>query len=194
MCDAHSFPPPAPPQATTGQAGPHLQSHARGVERTLPCWEVLWAPVPAHQGLCPHLLEAELWSSVSGPSPRDSGLQNPLTALPKDRKWGEQPLPIIDPLSIRSCNHTTFPSRCVLPWAEFQSLLCACHPVEPGPTMQALRSTLDLTCNGHVSVFEFDVFTRLFQVREGHGRGSEEGARAWTPGSEEGDRDWAHWI
>ncbi|EDL23196.1 E3 ubiquitin-protein ligase CBL-C isoform 2 [Mus musculus] len=53
--------------------------------------------------------------------------------------------------------------RCVLPWAEFQSLLCACHPVEPGPTMQALRSTLDLTCNGHVSVFEFDVFTRLFQ-------------------------------
>ncbi|XP_051018508.1 E3 ubiquitin-protein ligase CBL-C [Acomys russatus] len=53
--------------------------------------------------------------------------------------------------------------RCVLPWAELQSLLCACHPVEPGPTMQALRSTLDLTCSGHVSVFEFDIFTRLFQ-------------------------------
>ncbi|XP_051063557.1 E3 ubiquitin-protein ligase CBL-C isoform X2 [Phodopus roborovskii] len=54
-------------------------------------------------------------------------------------------------------------ARCVLPWAEFQSLLCACHPVEPGPTVQALRSTMDLTCNGHVSVFEFDIFTRLFQ-------------------------------
>uniref|UniRef100_A0A8C2LGL2 E3 ubiquitin-protein ligase CBL n=1 Tax=Cricetulus griseus TaxID=10029 RepID=A0A8C2LGL2_CRIGR len=53
--------------------------------------------------------------------------------------------------------------RCLLPWAEFQCLLCACHPVEPGPTMQALRSTMDLTCNGHVSVFEFDIFTRLFQ-------------------------------
>lgn len=53
--------------------------------------------------------------------------------------------------------------RCVLPWAEFQSLLCSCHPVEPGPIMQALRSTLDLTCSGHVSVFEFDIFTRLFQ-------------------------------
>ncbi|XP_005086382.1 LOW QUALITY PROTEIN: E3 ubiquitin-protein ligase CBL-C [Mesocricetus auratus] len=53
--------------------------------------------------------------------------------------------------------------RCVLPWAEFQSLLCACHPVDPGPTLQALRSTMDLTCNGHVSVFEFDIFTRLFQ-------------------------------
>uniref|UniRef100_A0A8C8TB42 E3 ubiquitin-protein ligase CBL n=1 Tax=Peromyscus maniculatus bairdii TaxID=230844 RepID=A0A8C8TB42_PERMB len=53
--------------------------------------------------------------------------------------------------------------RCVLPWAEFQCLLCSCHPVEPGPIMQALRSTLDLTCSGHVSVFEFDIFTRLFQ-------------------------------
>ncbi|XP_041510943.1 E3 ubiquitin-protein ligase CBL-C isoform X4 [Microtus oregoni] len=53
--------------------------------------------------------------------------------------------------------------RCVLPWAEFQSLLCACHPVDPGPITQALRSTLDLTCSGHVSVFEFDIFTRLFQ-------------------------------
>lgn len=54
--------------------------------------------------------------------------------------------------------------RCVLPWAEFQSLLCTCHPVEPGTvTAQALRSTMDLTCSGHVSVFEFDIFTRLFQ-------------------------------
>uniref|UniRef100_A0A8C5P1A5 E3 ubiquitin-protein ligase CBL n=1 Tax=Jaculus jaculus TaxID=51337 RepID=A0A8C5P1A5_JACJA len=53
--------------------------------------------------------------------------------------------------------------RCVLPWAEFESLLCTCHPVEPGPTAQALRSTMDLTCSGHVSVFEFDIFTRLFQ-------------------------------
>lgn len=35
--------------------------------------------------------------------------------------------------------------------------------------MQALRSTLDLTCSGHVSVFEFDIFTRLFQVRKGQG-------------------------
>uniref|UniRef100_A0A8D2IFY3 E3 ubiquitin-protein ligase CBL n=1 Tax=Urocitellus parryii TaxID=9999 RepID=A0A8D2IFY3_UROPR len=54
-------------------------------------------------------------------------------------------------------------ARCVLPWAEFQSLLCSCHPVEAGPMAQALRSTMDLTCSGHVSVFEFDIFTRLFQ-------------------------------
>ncbi|KAM5236387.1 E3 ubiquitin-protein ligase CBL-C [Ctenodactylus gundi] len=54
-------------------------------------------------------------------------------------------------------------ARCVLPWAEFQSHLGTCHPVEPGPTAQALRSTIDLTCSGHVSIFEFDIFTRLFQ-------------------------------
>ncbi|XP_011366394.2 E3 ubiquitin-protein ligase CBL-C [Pteropus vampyrus] len=54
-------------------------------------------------------------------------------------------------------------AQCVLPWAEFESLLCTCHPVEPGSTALALRSTIDLTCSGHVSIFEFDIFTRLFQ-------------------------------
>uniref|UniRef100_A0A452VES5 E3 ubiquitin-protein ligase CBL n=1 Tax=Ursus maritimus TaxID=29073 RepID=A0A452VES5_URSMA len=53
-------------------------------------------------------------------------------------------------------------ARCVLPWAEFESLLCTCHPVESGSTALALRSTINLTCSGHVSVFEFDIFTRLF--------------------------------
>ncbi|XP_064149860.1 E3 ubiquitin-protein ligase CBL-C isoform X1 [Loxodonta africana] len=54
-------------------------------------------------------------------------------------------------------------ARCVLPWAEFESLLHTCHPVESGSTALALRSTIDLTCSGHVSIFEFDIFTRLFQ-------------------------------
>ncbi|XP_045058816.2 E3 ubiquitin-protein ligase CBL-C isoform X2 [Desmodus rotundus] len=54
-------------------------------------------------------------------------------------------------------------ARCVLPWAEFESLLRTCHPMESGPTTFALRSTIDLTFSGHVSVFEFDIFTRLFQ-------------------------------
>ncbi|XP_008584220.1 PREDICTED: E3 ubiquitin-protein ligase CBL-C [Galeopterus variegatus] len=53
--------------------------------------------------------------------------------------------------------------RCVLPWTEFESLLCTCHPVEAGSMALALRSTIDLTCSGHVSIFEFDIFTRLFQ-------------------------------
>ncbi|XP_036741682.2 E3 ubiquitin-protein ligase CBL-C isoform X3 [Manis pentadactyla] len=54
-------------------------------------------------------------------------------------------------------------ARCVLPWVEFESLLCTCHPVETGLTAVALRSTINLTCSGHVSIFEFDIFTRLFQ-------------------------------
>ncbi|XP_025280497.1 E3 ubiquitin-protein ligase CBL-C isoform X1 [Canis lupus familiaris] len=54
-------------------------------------------------------------------------------------------------------------ARCMLPWAEFESLLCTCHPVESGATALALRSTINLTCSGHVSIFEFDIFTRLFQ-------------------------------
>ncbi|XP_055991575.1 E3 ubiquitin-protein ligase CBL-C [Sorex fumeus] len=53
--------------------------------------------------------------------------------------------------------------RCVMPWAEFQSLLGTCHPMESGPTALALRSTIDITCSGHVSIFEFDIFSRLFQ-------------------------------
>lgn len=54
-------------------------------------------------------------------------------------------------------------ARCVLPWAEFEMMLGKCHPVEAGPMALALRSTVDLTCSGHVSIFEFDIFTRLFQ-------------------------------
>ncbi|XP_030155112.1 E3 ubiquitin-protein ligase CBL-C isoform X3 [Lynx canadensis] len=54
-------------------------------------------------------------------------------------------------------------ARCVLTWAEFESILCTCHPVESGSTGLALRSTINLTCSGHVSIFEFDIFTRLFQ-------------------------------
>lgn len=29
----------------------------------------------------------------------------------------------------------------------------------------ALKSTIDLTRNDYISIFEFDIFTRLFQVR-----------------------------
>ncbi|XP_068945070.1 E3 ubiquitin-protein ligase CBL-C isoform X2 [Petaurus breviceps papuanus] len=53
--------------------------------------------------------------------------------------------------------------RCVLLWEDFEKLLSSRHPVKPGPMTQALKSTIDLTVSGHVSIFEFDVFTRLFQ-------------------------------
>lgn len=38
------------------------------------------------------------------------------------------------------------------------------HPFEERMEAMALKSTIDLTCNDYISVFEFDIFTRLFQV------------------------------
>ncbi|XP_053253810.1 E3 ubiquitin-protein ligase CBL-C [Podarcis raffonei] len=57
----------------------------------------------------------------------------------------------------------TWGSRSLVSWSEFREGLDRVHPVDPGPMALALRSTIDLTCNGHISVFEFDIFTRLFQ-------------------------------
>ncbi|XP_067317259.1 E3 ubiquitin-protein ligase CBL [Anolis sagrei] len=57
----------------------------------------------------------------------------------------------------------TWGSRSLVSWAEFREGLHAVHPIEPGPMAMALKSTIDLTCSGHISVFEFDIFTRLFQ-------------------------------
>uniref|UniRef100_A0A8C4WKL1 E3 ubiquitin-protein ligase CBL n=1 Tax=Gopherus evgoodei TaxID=1825980 RepID=A0A8C4WKL1_9SAUR len=48
-------------------------------------------------------------------------------------------------------------------WSEFQAGLQRVHPMAPGPMAAALRATMDLTCSDHVSIFEFDIFTRLFQ-------------------------------
>ncbi|XP_029432914.1 E3 ubiquitin-protein ligase CBL-C [Rhinatrema bivittatum] len=56
-----------------------------------------------------------------------------------------------------------FGDRCIVQWDEFQEKLSRVHLVEHGPMSIALKSTIDLTCNNHVSVFEFDIFTRLFQ-------------------------------
>ncbi|OCT73040.1 E3 ubiquitin-protein ligase CBL-like isoform X2 [Xenopus laevis] len=57
----------------------------------------------------------------------------------------------------------TFGQRCLVQWSEFRAGLNLVHPVGSGPLESALHSTVDLTCNDYVSVFEFDIFTRLFQ-------------------------------
>lgn len=36
------------------------------------------------------------------------------------------------------------------------------HPIQSNIETTALQNTIDLTNNNHVSIFEFDVFTRLF--------------------------------
>ncbi|BHF69309.1 hypothetical protein SprV_0301235300 [Sparganum proliferum] len=51
----------------------------------------------------------------------------------------------------------------IVPWQLFQAALSESFHIDCRSELRALQSTIDLTCNDHVSVFEFDVFVRLFQ-------------------------------
>ncbi|CAL8258694.1 unnamed protein product [Boreogadus saida] len=57
----------------------------------------------------------------------------------------------------------SFGKKCIVHWTSLKEQLRAVHLFEEGMESMALKSTVDLTCNDHVSVFEFDIFTRLFQ-------------------------------
>jgi E3 ubiquitin-protein ligase CBL len=57
----------------------------------------------------------------------------------------------------------SFGARAVVPWKDFRQSFYLVHPIQSNLEAMALKSTVDLTCNDHVSVFEFDIFTRLFQ-------------------------------
>ncbi|KAM7421199.1 hypothetical protein PAMA_015382 [Pampus argenteus] len=57
----------------------------------------------------------------------------------------------------------SFGNRCIVKWNSFKEQLQTVHAFEEGMESMALKSTIDLTCNDHISVFEFDIFTRLFQ-------------------------------
>ncbi|KAG7471337.1 hypothetical protein MATL_G00123500 [Megalops atlanticus] len=56
-----------------------------------------------------------------------------------------------------------FDEKTVVPWKLFRQCLSEVHPISSGLEAMALKSTIDLTCNDYISVFEFDIFTRLFQ-------------------------------
>ncbi|XP_070823403.1 E3 ubiquitin-protein ligase CBL-C isoform X2 [Chaetodon trifascialis] len=57
----------------------------------------------------------------------------------------------------------SFGNKCIVQWSNFKEQLQSVHAFEEGMESMALKSTIDLTCNDHISVFEFDIFTRLFQ-------------------------------
>lgn len=59
---------------------------------------------------------------------------------------------------------TLCPDRCIVQWNSFKEKLQSVHTFEEGMESMALKSTIDLTCSDHITVFEFDIFTRLFQV------------------------------
>jgi hypothetical protein len=48
----------------------------------------------------------------------------------------------------------------IVPWEEFKDNLNRIHPIQMINEATALQNTIDLTNNNHVSIFEFDVFTR----------------------------------
>ncbi|GMR60236.1 hypothetical protein PMAYCL1PPCAC_30431, partial [Pristionchus mayeri] len=56
---------------------------------------------------------------------------------------------------------TSFKARICVPWAEFILALADSQRI-PENVKNNLKCTVDLTCNDYVSMFEFDVFTRLF--------------------------------
>ncbi|CAF0912408.1 unnamed protein product [Adineta steineri] len=57
---------------------------------------------------------------------------------------------------------SNFNERTIVPWEEFKEKLNRIHPIHTINETTALQNTIDLTNNNHVSIFEFDVFTRLF--------------------------------
>ena len=59
--------------------------------------------------------------------------------------------------------HTHFPGQPLVTWSEFRSKLQLVHVINDQMEASALKTTMDLTHSDHISVFEFDVFTRLFQ-------------------------------
>ncbi|KXJ26209.1 E3 ubiquitin-protein ligase CBL-B-B [Exaiptasia diaphana] len=56
-----------------------------------------------------------------------------------------------------------FGNKTIVPWKLFRQTLHSEHAISSGLEAIALKSTIDLTCNNHISIFEFDVFSRLFQ-------------------------------
>ncbi|XP_030217410.1 E3 ubiquitin-protein ligase CBL-B-B isoform X1 [Gadus morhua] len=56
-----------------------------------------------------------------------------------------------------------FGDKTIVPWKVFRQCLHEVHLISSGLEAMALKSTIDLTCNDYISVFEFDIFTRLFQ-------------------------------
>jgi len=58
-----------------------------------------------------------------------------------------------------SCNGVLF-VRTIVPWKQFKQSLSEVHNMGSPLEVMALKSTIDLTCNDYISIFEFDVFSR----------------------------------
>lgn len=58
----------------------------------------------------------------------------------------------------------SFGSSVLVDWKTFYHALQQVHKIDSSFfSLNALKQTMDLTCDDYISIFEFDVFTRLFQ-------------------------------
>lgn len=58
----------------------------------------------------------------------------------------------------------SFSSSVLVDWKTFYHALQQVHSIDSSFfSLNALKQTIDLTCDDYISIFEFDVFTRLFQ-------------------------------
>ncbi|ESN90703.1 hypothetical protein HELRODRAFT_156201 [Helobdella robusta] len=58
---------------------------------------------------------------------------------------------------------SAFQDKIIIQWKQFRQSFSEVHRIDSAIEWVALKSTIDLTLNDHISIFEFDVFTRLFQ-------------------------------
>lgn len=59
---------------------------------------------------------------------------------------------------------SSFGSSVLVDWRTFYHALQKVHKIDSSFfSLHALKQTIDLTCDDYISIFEFDVFTRLFQ-------------------------------
>lgn len=57
----------------------------------------------------------------------------------------------------------SFPNQIIVSWKNFRPTFNLIHNIGTPLECAALKTTIDLTLNDYISIFEFDVFTRLFQ-------------------------------
>ena len=99
------------------------------------------------------------------PSPGDYFInsRNFFSWLSNDIVWRKLMLVTLATWTVNNKLFLLLFSKTTVSWKQFRQTLQTVHHISSGLEAMALKSTIDLTCNDHISIFEYDVFTRLFQ-------------------------------
>lgn len=139
-----------------------VQSHSLGAEGLVSSRKFSWWHLQGVQDRGWGVLEAFIWQEVSVGNFLNEIMRGSLFIYLLLGLWIELNWMCVH---IRSVVIIMCSGRCIVQWNTFKEQLQSVHSFEEGMESMALKSTIDLTCNDHISVFEFDIFTRLFQVR-----------------------------